>query len=91
MTFYQKVQSLPPVAHSNRNSPALDLTKLRVSHIHNQREAGHPHAHLQLGAEETVGKIQEHLAVPPRLFAVDINIVAAFGHLVTPKNANNER
>lgn len=74
-------QALPPAARRNRDPPAFYLAELRVSHIDDQRQAGNPHAHLQLGAQETVGEVELHLTLSSCLLPIDVNIVAAFWHL----------
>lgn len=71
---------LPSITSTNGNPPAFNLAELWVGQVDDQGQAGHPHAHLQLGAQETVGKVEHH-PLPSCLLPVDIHIVAALGHL----------
>lgn len=82
-------KTIPPVASSNRDPPAFDLAELRVSHIDEQGQLRHPHAHLQLGTQEAVGKVEHHAGLSSCLFSIDIHIVTALGHL--DKTRSRER
>lgn len=75
--------ALPPAACCNRNPPAFYLAELGVGQIHHQGQAGHPYIHLQLGAQETVGEVEHHLALSSRLLPIDINRVTSLWHLDT--------
>lgn len=73
----------PSVPSTDWDSPALDLVEIGIGHVDEQREAGHPHAHLQLCAQETVGEVEHHLTLSPGLFTVDVDVVASLRYLET--------
>lgn len=84
--------TLPPVARSNRDSPAFDLAELGVGHIDEQGQPWHPYAHLQLGTQETISEVEHHPVLSSRLFPIYIYIVTALRHLdKTQKKKERER
>lgn len=74
-------QASPSVSCANRDPPAFDLAELGVRHIDEQRQTGHPHTHLELRTQVTVGEVQHHPALPSRLLPVDEHVVTIHGHL----------
>lgn len=70
-------QVLPLVPGTDWNPPALNLAEIRVGHIDEQGQAGHPHAHLQLSTQETVGEVEHHLALASRLLSIRIHVIAS--------------
>lgn len=70
--------TLPPVASSNRDPPAFDLTELGVRHFDEQGQAWHPYTQLQLGAQETISKVEHYSALSSCLTPIYIDIVTAF-------------
>ena len=80
-------QASPSVSCANRDPPAFDLAELGVRHIDEQRQTGHPHTHLELRTQETVGEVQHHPALPSRLLPVDEHVVTSLRHLEEKKRA----
>lgn len=85
MSLTTLLQVLPPVASCNGDPPAFNLVQLDVCHVHSQREARHPYAHLQLCTQETISKIDHHTEFPFCLFPIYVNVVAALRHLEIQK------
>ena len=72
---------LPLVDGRDGHPPALDLAELSVGELDAQGQAGHPHAHLQLGAQVAVGKVHQHPHAPAGLLPIHVHKIAALGHL----------
>lgn len=76
-----KYTCLLPFAPCDRNSPGFDLTELWIRYLHMQGQSRHPYAHLQLCAQVAVGEVHHHPHSPTCLLAIDVHIIAPFGHL----------
>lgn len=70
-----------PLIRNNGDPPPLDLIQLGVGDFDLQREAGHPHRHLQWGTQMLVCEMNNDIHFAFHLLPVDKDIVTSIRDL----------